>query len=1094
LKAYRDEVWKVRDSFSVFEISYIPRDMNQLVDSLVVSASMFIPPMPPRLSYEIQVKYRPSLPDNIKYWKVFEDDDELNRFLQVVDEFSDMHVDQQNLNVEESQKPKLKQRLGQHDIVQLPNNYIPRGLVPLEKIFDQNDVPYKPDKKEKDPVVHEHNIGGESQPKLINLSSELTADQKSKYCSVLKEFSDVFAWKYSDLKTYDPDIIQHKIPLEKDTIPFKQKLRPISPLLLPVIEREIKKLLDAKIIIPLRYSKWIANLVIVRKKNGEVRLCVDFRNLNRCSKKDNYPLPKMEHLLQRISGANVMSFLDGFSGYNQISVHPDDQEKTAFTTPWGTFMYAKMPFGLMNAGATFQRAMDIAFVGEKDKFVLIYLDDITVYSSSHEEHLKHLKRVFLKCRQFGISLNPKKSQFALRKGKLLGHIVSAEGVKIDPARVEAIQRLSLPRSKKDIQSLLGKINFVRRFVPNFAELVKHITCMLKKGSEIKWTDNARNSFQDIKQAIMESPTLISPDYSKIFYVFSFASYDTVAAVLLQKDDDNLDHPVAFFSKTLRDAELRYDPIEKQAYALIKSLKSFRIYILHSKVIAYVPSSSVKDVLTQPDIDGKRARWIAKLIEFNIEVKPTKLVKGQGLAKLLTEENHELLDINFVGESSVNLQTELAADGQHSSQQVAEHLSSCEWYSGIIHFLQKLEVPPELSMTQARALKLRAIKFCIYNNLLYWKDPAGLLLRCLDKEESVEVTHQFHSSVCGGHHYWKTTVHKILRAGYYWPFLFSDVCAFVKACDKCQRFTGKQQLKSLPLRPIVVNGPFQQWGLDFIGEINPSSSGQHKWILVATDYFTKWIEAIPTRNATHQVVMKFLYENILSRFGCPKRLVTDNAAAFKAEALVDMCKSMGIQLVHSTPYYPQGNGLAESSNKSLIKIIRKLLEENKKNWDSKLKFSLWADRVTIKKSIGTSPFKLVYGTDAIFPVQLVFPVARFFQEEQTESNDMVRRMLDLVELQQAREQLVDRSEAHQKKIKNTFDRKAKVDNFQIGDWVLKWDALRQDKGKHNKFDSLWTGPFMITQVQNNNTFMLQNLGGEEMFGGPVNGRFLKLYFV
>jgi hypothetical protein len=145
-------------------------------------------------------------------------------------------------------------------------------------------------------------------------------------------------------------------------------------------------------------------------------------------------------------------------------------------------------------------------------------------------------------------------------------------------------------------------------------------------------------------------------------------------------------------------------------------------------------------------------------------------------------------MNFIGESSASLQTEVAAEGQHNNQQVAEHLFSCEWYSGIIHFLQKLEVPPELSMTQSRALKLRAIKFCIYNNLLYWKDPVGLLLRCLDKEESVEVIHQFHSIICGGHHYWKTTTHKILRVGYYWPFLFSDMCAFVKSCDKCQRFT------------------------------------------------------------------------------------------------------------------------------------------------------------------------------------------------------------------------------------------------------------------------------------------------------------------
>eukprot|EP00253_Pinus_taeda_P029127 PITA_29127 len=214
-------------------------------------------------------------------------------------------------------------------------------------------------------------------------------------------------------------------PTRKNATPFKQKLRPVSPLLLSLIEKEIKKLLDAKIIIPLRYSKWIANLVVVRKKNGEIRLCVDFKNLNKCSKKDNYPLPKMEHLLQRVSGARVMSFLDGFSGYNKIVVHPEDQEKTAFTTPWGTFMYSKMPFGLMNVGATFQRAMDIAFVGEKDKFVLISLDDITVFSSNHKDHLQHLKKVFLKCRQFGNSVNPKKSQFALEEGKLLGHIVSA---------------------------------------------------------------------------------------------------------------------------------------------------------------------------------------------------------------------------------------------------------------------------------------------------------------------------------------------------------------------------------------------------------------------------------------------------------------------------------------------------------------------------------------------------------------------------------------------------------------------------------------------------------------------------------------------
>jgi hypothetical protein len=201
---------------------------------------------------------------------------------------------------------------------------------------------------------------------------------------MLKEFSDVFDWTYEDIRTYDASIIEHKIPLKEETKPFKQKLRQINPMLLLVMEKEVKKNLDAKIIIPLRYSEWVANLVPVRKKNGEIRLCVDFQNLNRISKKDNYPLPKMEHMLQRVTGASRMSLIDGFYGYNQISVLPEDREKTTFTTPWGTFMYAKMPFGLMNTRATFQRAMGIAFIGEKDNFVVIYLDDIIVLSQSNK--------------------------------------------------------------------------------------------------------------------------------------------------------------------------------------------------------------------------------------------------------------------------------------------------------------------------------------------------------------------------------------------------------------------------------------------------------------------------------------------------------------------------------------------------------------------------------------------------------------------------------------------------------------------------------------------------------------------------------------
>eukprot|EP00253_Pinus_taeda_P027139 PITA_27139 len=211
-------------------------------------------------------------------------------------------------------------------------------------------------------------------------------------------------------------------------------------------------------------------------------------------------------------------------------------------------------------------------------------------------------------------------------------------------------------------------------------------------------------------------------------------------IIQQKNDVGIEHPVAFFRKTLRDAELRYDLIEKKAYALIKSLKAFIIYILHSKVVAYLPSSSVKDILIQMDIDGKRAKWISKFIGFNIEVKPTKLVKGQGLAKLMVEENCILLDINSMSLNLDNEQTKGGIEEQKKNQSLVENLATCEWYYNIVHFFQKLEVPPRLSSSQAHAIKLRSTKFYIDKNLLYWKDPSGILLRCLDKEQSVEVIH------------------------------------------------------------------------------------------------------------------------------------------------------------------------------------------------------------------------------------------------------------------------------------------------------------------------------------------------------------------
>jgi hypothetical protein len=361
--------------------------------------------------------------------------------------------------------------------------------------------------------------------------------------------------------------------------------------------------------------------------------------------------------------------------------------------------------------------MDIAFVGERDRFMVIYLDDLNVFSKFDEDHLIHLQQTFEKCRKFCLSLNPKRSHFAMQEGKLLGHIVSWDIIKIDPKRVEAIDPINIPRNVKEIQSFLGKINFLRRFVPNFAEIMKLITYMFKKNNKVKWTVEAKASFYRIKKVISEAPVLASPDYLKEFLIFSFASEHTIAAVLLQKNEESFEQPITFFSKSIRDAELRYDIMERQAYAMVKVLNDFRTYVLHSKVISYVPTSSVKDILVQPDSDGKRGWWLAKIQEFNLEVKPKKLVKGQGLANLLAKSNFRALGINNLHKYEGYVDID-AFDDQIFATKIEEKFVSSGWYKDIVSYLLTLKCPDDLSPSKARTLKLHAVKYYISECQLY----------------------------------------------------------------------------------------------------------------------------------------------------------------------------------------------------------------------------------------------------------------------------------------------------------------------------------------------------------------------------------------
>lgn len=301
------------------------------------------------------------------------------------------------------------------------------------------------------------------------------------------------------------------------------------------------------------------------------------------------------------------------------------------------------------------------------------------------------------------------------------------------------------------------------------------------------------------------------------------------------------------------------------------------------------------------------------------------MRGRGLAKLMAQSN---LDAN-----QINMQD------QEFTFETCD-MDQCDWYKDVIHYLQHMQAPSHLTDNEKRTIKLHSVRYIVVNGTLWWRNFEGILLKCVDQRKSEEILNEMHSGVCGGHYMAKTTAHKVMRLGFWWPTLFKDAQVLVRKCDSCQRFAGKLKFSgNTPLKLVEVQVPFQQWGMDFIGEISPSSSTGFSWILLATDYFTKWVEAIPTRNLTSKVVNSFLLNNIITRFGCPERIVNDNAMCFRSEEFIKFCDKYGITRSTSSPYHPQGNGQAESTNKSLLKVIKRTLDDNKKAWDSKLQLAI-----------------------------------------------------------------------------------------------------------------------------------------------------------
>jgi hypothetical protein len=932
------------------------------------------------------------------------------------------------------------------------------------------------------------------------LNKLLDCPEKSGYLELLKEYLDVFAWVPSDLTGIPPHLGEHHIDLTEGSLPVRQRQYRLNPKYSLMVKEEIDRLLEAGFIYPVNNSEWVSPIVVVPKKVGtdgkvKIRVCQDFRKLNASTKKDYFPLPFTDIILDHVAGHECYSFLDGFSGYNQVSIRNCDQLKTTFTTEWGTFAFTRMPFGLCNAPGTFQRLMMDIFKDFLRHFIEVFIDDFAVFSD-RKDHLGYLRKTFQRCRETSLKLHPGKCFFGMDSGLLLGHVVSQTGLQVDLEKVKAILTLLPPTNIREIRGFLGCVGYYRRFIDGYAKRAIPLTELLKQDTEFLWTGTRQQAFEDLKTQLAKAPILSVPDWGTEFHVTIDASGWCLGSILWQFDEQKRENPIYYASRQMSPAERNYTTTEREALAVVYSCKKFRHYLLGYKVVFHTDHDSLKYLVNKPDLSGRIARWILLLQEFDYEV-VVKSGKSNSnadyLSRLRGKESIATISADFPDEFSDPLELSVEVSEPKSIPVDVFHLGSesVSEYQDIIDHLVESRYPEQMSREEKEIFQRQAAPYTLIKGVLFKQGADDVLRRCLEPVDRKKVIRALHAGSSGGHFAFVNTINRIRSAGYWWPYLHRDVREFVKSCDQCQRIGAPSFRNHWPLTPIIPLAPFEKWGIDFIGPIHPVSTRKKRYIILATDYATKWVEAKATRKNDAETSASFLFEEIMMRFGHPLELVSDRGTHFLNDVIVDLTDKYLIKHRKTTPYNPKANGLTERANGIIGKILNKVVSAHKTDWDRKLPSAIHAYNTTEKTTTGKTPYFLVFGQEAVHGVELQVETFRVMAARNAESrHETLPRLLAIEELEEVRNAALERTKGVQTKRKEDYDRKIPADHgIREGGLVLLYDNRHKDFP--GKLHTRWMGPFRVTRIFENGSLQLQDLQGQWL-DTRVNGSRVKKY--
>uniref|UniRef100_A0A2N9FUN2 Uncharacterized protein n=1 Tax=Fagus sylvatica TaxID=28930 RepID=A0A2N9FUN2_FAGSY len=910
--------------------------------------------------------------------------------------------------------------------------------------------------KEELEVINLSNDPNVSKP--ISISKSLSAKERKCLIDLLHEYKDVFAWDYHEMPGIDPGLVAHSLNVEPGTRPVVQPMRTFHT----EVEAQI-------------------------------------------TQEDEFPLPNMDLLIDSAAGHAMFSFMDGFSGYNQIRMSTRDAEKTAFRTPIGNFYYTVMPFGLKNAGATYQRTMTAMFHDMMHKEIEDYVDDIVVKSKKREDHLRILRKVFDRCRLYKLKMNPLKCAFGVSAGKFLGFLVHNRGIDVDPAKASAIATMKAPTSHKELKSFLGRLSYIRRFIPGLAAVTAVFTPLMKKGVPFVWSTACQQAFEKIQLIMTKLPTVCAPVPGRPLRLYLASNSEAIGGLVAQEDEDGTEKPIYYVSRALRDAETRYSGAERACLALIYASQRLRHYFLAHKIQLMtktptaIKSQAIADLLAQfPGEDSSSISHevpgeIGEVLLAGLNMKPTSpgwsiahemgikhlrvigdsnliicQTKGEfslkepslalyrALAQKLEEKfdtfeiSHAMRCENRYADALATLGSQVSFEGSKVDVTIdkrsmpitdllrekfkEQNLDAEDWRIPIKAKLMSPEGVADLKVlkdyvliagdlyrrlpggvlarcvnlqeaakklievhekccelrdgTSQAAIRIKklATRYFVEGGILFRKGFHGDPLRCLSLAESQTVMKEAHSGECGEHQGKKRLYQLLLTLGYYWPTMKKDTADFVKSCHTCQLQANLIHTHPTSLQNMATPWPFHTWGLDLIGPINPSSGG-YIWILVATEYFSKWVEAIPLRKATGAAVANFIREHIITRMlGKSWSIIESSTADPHPIILKEMDKR-------------------RLTNRMLLRILSKMVFDYGKGWSSHLADTLWAYRGSTKTATGFTPFSLVYGTDAISPTELLVPSPRILHGMDLEADADIcaeARVADLDSLEEARE--------------------------------------------------------------------------------------------